>query len=214
MQWRLQKGKGQYQHFPPSIFGQFFNKLFNKLVKFVRLVSSEITPVSRKPENSQLLLLLSHFSTRSTTVNSSQSSQMHEETNSVQKWRAVKTSTFGQERAVRSPLLCPCIPQHVTLVPKKLQLPRHLNKSRIPSQKKGRGTCRYMQLQVQDVPSIRTVLHNGAHLHSQQVIFCQVSWSVYENNIDCLVKCILMRLYSINTNDVVITLKKQLIMSI
>lgn len=43
-------------------------------------MSSERTPVSRIPENPQVLLLLSHFSTRLATVNSSQSSQMHEET--------------------------------------------------------------------------------------------------------------------------------------
>lgn len=68
----------------PLLYLANFYQLFNKpAVKFIRLVSSEITPVNRKPGNSELLLLLSNFSTRLAIVNSSQSSQMGEETNSV-----------------------------------------------------------------------------------------------------------------------------------
>lgn len=69
----------------PLLYLASFSQLFNKqAVKFIRHVSSEITPISRKPENSQPLLLLSHFSTRSAIVNSSESSQMHEETNCLE----------------------------------------------------------------------------------------------------------------------------------
>lgn len=103
----------------PSSFGQVF-QLFHKLaVKFVRLVSSERTPVSRIPENPQVLLLLNHFSTRLATVHSSQSRQMHEET-VFRNGEQSRPPPLGKT-SYQITSLCPWIPQHVMLVPKRCQ---------------------------------------------------------------------------------------------
>lgn len=162
----------------PLLYLASFSQLFNKqAVKFIRHVSSEITPISRKPENSQPLLLLSHFSTRSAIVNSSESSQMHEETNCLEVER-VNTSTFGQEQAIRSPLFVHGSLTMWNCSQKDDSFPGISTSAEFHLKRKGgelAGTCSYRH---GGMCSRQQYHHNRAHLHSHKVIFWKVSWSV------------------------------------